>query len=375
MARKQVLILGHNYATQFIDIYNEYARLFDKDKYEVTIAYLTGEPSDEVRNRTYADNILFLDIPNRSLRTLKINAIRKLLALSRKNKYDIAICHRYKPTYIMMWVAQFYRFRALVCVMHELKTMSSIGRKFIMATLRRKNMLFAGVSNAVRDDIRKSLWFVPTDRIVTLYNMLDVDLIEPQLLDRNKSRAVLNLDKNAFVFGNIARLAPNKDQKTLIDAFALIKPYCQNIKLIIIGDGSLEKTLKAYAIKKDVSEDVIFTGFLSGGFRYMKAFDCFALPSKQEAFGRVLIEAMLARIPIIASRANGIPEVVDNVGTLIQAGNVNELANAMKKIWLASDAERKLAGDNGYQRVINYFSIPQFHKQFWQQPLLQSIKE
>lgn len=373
--RKPVLILGHNYATQFVDIYNQYTRLFDKDKYEVTVAFLTGEPNDEIRQRTIAEHVVFLNVPKKYIRGLKISAIRQLLQFTRENKFEIVICHRYKPTYLMMWVAQFYRISALIFVMHELRTMSSKGRQLLIALLKRKNMLFAGVSNAVRDDMRRDLWCVPKDNVVTLYNMIDIDLTEPQFFSREEARKKLTIADDVVLFGNVARLAVNKDQKTLIHAFSLIKPYCPQAKLIIVGQGELETQLKEQVKSYGLTNEVIFTGFLSGGYRYMKAFDCFVLSSIQEAFGRVLIEAMIAKIPIIATRVNGIPEVLGDTGTLIKPKDAAALASAMKQLYLLSKEERAVLGEKGYQHTAKNFSIPAFCEQFWQLPLMQSIKE
>lgn len=372
--RKQILILGHNDATQFIDIYNQYTRLFDKNEYEVTVALLTGESSDQTRQRIIADNLLFLNFSKQDIRTLKIGAIKKLLALCREKHFDIVICHRYKPSYIMLWAAQFHKIPALIFVMHELGTMASPGRRMLTACLARKNMLFAGVSNAVRDDMRKDLCRVPQDRIITLYNMIDVDMTEPHLLSREQARAALNLPGGAFVFGTVGRLAVNKDQQSLIHAFALIKPHCPNAKLVIIGDGELEAQLKEQVKTSHLSDDVIFTGFLPAGFRYMKAFDSFVLSSIQEAFGRVLLEAMIARLPIIATSVNGIPEVVNNAGVLVKPKDFLGLAAAMREIYAASPAIREQKSDKAYQRAIANFSIPRFQEQFWQLPLIQSIK-
>lgn len=373
--RKNILILGHNDATQFIDIFNQYTRLFDQNKYKVTVAYLTGEPNEETKKRTIAENVIFLQFAKQSVRTLKIGAIRKLLKLCKENKFEIVICHRYKPTYIMMWVAQFFKIPALIFVMHELGTMSSLGRQLLIAALFRKNMQFAGVSNAVRDDMRKSLWSVPKDRITTLYNVIDFDLTEPQLLTRSEARKVLNLTEQDFVFGNIARLAPNKDQENLIHAFSLIKPYCPNIKLIIIGNGALETRLKEQVKSYSLTNDVIFTGYLASGFSYMKAFDCFTLSSIQEAFGRVLLEAMVAKLPIIATRVHGIPEVVGDAGIVVKAKDAAALSSAMKQIYTLSPEARAELGQKAYDRALTHFSIPTFNEEFWQLPLLQSIKE
>lgn len=373
--RKNILILGHNYATQFIDIYNQYTKLFDPDKYTVTVAYLTGAPSDTVKNRTLADQVIFLDMPKKNIRTLKVQAIKKLTALCKEKDFQLVICHRYKPTYIMLWVARLQHIPGLIFVMHELRTMSALTRKLLVGLLFRKNMLLAGVSDAVRDDLRKSLWNIPKERIITLYNMIDTELTEPQLLSREAARSALKLDKETFVFGNIARLALNKDHASLIKAFSLVKKDAPNTKLVIVGDGDLESELKALVKSLGLCDDVLFTGFLANGFRYMKAFDCFVLSSTQEAFGRVLLEAMLAKRPIIATRVHGIPEVVGDAGTLINPRDPNTLANAMLKTYVLSQQERDHLGEKAYQRAMHNFSIPEFHKQFWSLSLMQNIVE
>jgi len=364
--RKNILILGHDYTTQFVDIFNQYTRLFDKEKYAVTVAYLTGEPSEEIKERTLAENVLFLNFSKSAIRNLKINAIKTLLALTRELSFHIVICHRYKPTYIMMWVARFCNIPVLISVMHELRTMTSFKRKCLLALLIRKNTLFAGVSNAVRDDLRKSLWFLPKDRIVTLYNVIDVELTEPQLLDRKTARLALDLSEENIIFGNLGRLVKNKDQASLIKAFAEIKPNCPLAKLIIIGSGVLESSLKQLTISLQLSNDVIFTGFLTTGYRYMKAFDCFVLSSTQEAFGRVLLEAMLAKLPIIATKVNGIPEVMGKVGALTEPKNIAELAKNMQHIYALSQQDRKTLGDEAYHHALHSFSIPTFHQTFWE---------
>ncbi|HVE43847.1 MAG TPA: glycosyltransferase family 4 protein [Gammaproteobacteria bacterium] len=371
--RRNVLILGHNDATQFIDIYNQYARLFDPASYHITVAYLTGAPNENTRNRTLADEVLFLNIPKKDIRSLKIKAIKQLLSLTRQKKFHTVICHRYKPTYIMLWVAQFCRIPAMVFVMHELGTMASCGRQILMTVFARRNsnMLFAGVSNAVRDDMRNSLWGIPKDRIITLYNVIDITMMEPALQNKQAARKKLGLQEGDFVFGQLARLVPNKDQESLIQAFAEIKKRCPTAKLIILGDGALENKLRQMVTTLQLEDAVIFTGYIDAGFSYMKAFDCFVLSSTQEAFGRVLLEAMIAKIPIIATRTHGIPEVVGNVAHLIQPGNISELATVMEKMYHRTPLERTDLGEIGYQHVSACFSIPAFQKAFWQLPLFE----
>jgi glycosyltransferase involved in cell wall biosynthesis len=364
--RKNILLFGHSYATQFIDISNQYTQLFDKAKYHVTVAYLVGKPDEQIRQKHVADDVIFLDPPKKSVRGLKIAAIQQVLALFREKKFEIVVCHRYKPTYVMLWVAKFCKIPLIFSVMHELGTLSSWARKLLIASLASKNMIFAGVSDAVRNDIRKSIWNVPPERVITLHNMIDVKYTEEKLLERDAARQALHLSPDTFIFGNVGRLAINKDQKTLIQAFASIKAQCPNAKLIIVGDGQLESQLKNQVHSLRLDSDVIFTGFIPDGFRFIKAFDVFISSSIQEAFGRVLLEAMLAKIPVIATSVNGVPEVIGNSGSLIPAANVNILAAEMLRAYQASTAERAAWGINGYQRAITHFSLQRFNEIFWQ---------
>jgi glycosyltransferase involved in cell wall biosynthesis len=369
--RKNILIFGHSYATQFVDINNQYTNLFDKDKFEVTVAYLTGEPNEDIKNKHTAEHIVFLNSPAKSTRGLKIAAIKNMLKLCKEKKFTIGICHRYKPSYIMLWVSLFYKIPALFCVMHELGTLASLSRKLSVAMLSRNNIIFAGVSDAVRDNIRRDIWGVPPKRVITLHNMIDVEATESQLLDSDIARDQLNLAPNDFVFGTVGRLAKNKDQKTLIQAFASIKSQCPQAKLVIAGDGQLENELKTQAQELGLAQDVIFTGFLADAFRYMKAFNVFVLPSIQEAFGRVLLEAMIAKTPIIAARVNGIPEVIGDAGTVIPAANPEKLAEEMLAIYKLSPAERNTQGMGCYERAVKHFSLQRFNEIFWQHELVQ----
>lgn len=370
--RKNILIFCHGYATQFIDINNQYTHLFDKEKYAVTVAYLVGEPNETVKQRHIAEQVIFINSPKKSTKGLKIYAIKQLLTLQREKKFQIVICHRYKPTYIMLWVARFSNIPVIFSVMHELKTMHQLSRKLSVFLLGQKNLIFAGVSNAVRDDLRRDIWGIPQERIITLYNMINVDATLPALFGKNLAREQLNLSATDFIFGTIGRLTKAKDQQTLINAFAVIKPQCPHAKLVIIGEGELKKELQNQIDHLDLNASVILTGFVHSAFKYIKAFDTFVLSSIKEAFGLVLLEAMIAKVPVIATKTNGIPEVVDQAGILIPAKNVTALANEMLALYQTSPENLLKLGEQGYQRTINNFSFQCFQKIFWELPILKN---
>ena len=373
--RQSILIFAHSYSTQFIDICNQYSLLFDKLKYKTMVVYLTGSPNTEVQKRTFAEQVIFMDTPVKMIRGLKLGVIKQIFSLCRKEKFQIVICHRFKPSYIMMWVSYFCRIPALICVMHELGTLKRLSRKVSLSFLFRKNMLLAGVSDSVRDNMRTSVPFISQERIITLYNSIDMPFTESKFSTRARARKQLKIPDDAFVFGHIGRLAPNKDQKSLIQAFACIQTQHPNAQLIIIGDGILESELQNEVKTLKLTEKIIFTGFLSEAYQYLKAFDVFVLPSIQEAFGRVLTEAMTARIPVISTRVHGIPEVIGQFGILIEAHHPEMLAEAMMKTIHWNPEKRDQMTQQAYTRTQSLFSIPSFQKKFWDLPLIQSIEE
>ncbi len=363
--RKNVLIFNHGFKDGFIEASNQYSRLFDQNKYNVTVAYLDGEPNEAIRKKHLAENILFLNTPLQEKRGLKLHTIKKMLAFHRRHKFHIVICHRYKPTYIMLWVARFCRIPHLCCVMHEMNTFSHFTRKLTFKLLAQKNIILAGVSNAVRDDLKKSLTRSYQDRIMTLYNVIDVTATETQLLNRMDAREQFKLSHHDFVFGILSRLVVAKDHKTLIEAFAIIKSQCPNAKLVIMGDGELKPVLENQITQLGLLNDIMITGFLPKAFTLLKALDVFVLSSIKEAFGRVLLEAMIAKCPIIATKTDGIPEVLCDVGMLVEKQNPRELANAMLKFYHMSADERAIQANKGYQKSIHDFSIDRFKEVFW----------
>lgn len=363
--RKNVLILMHNDVTQFIDIANQYTKLFDRDKYKVTVAYLAGEPNENTKNKMLCEEVLFLNLPKNHFRGLKINLIKNLVLLCRKEQFELVIAHRYKPIYTMMCASLFCKIPAMVFVMHAMETLDNVSRKLFITLFFKKNMCFAGVSDAVRDDMRKQIWRVPNDHVITLYNCMDMELSEKNLLSRDTARKALDIPPDCFAITNIGRLVPDKDQKTLLYAFASAKARLPRAILYIMGEGVLLEELKQLTVKLHLEKEVVFTGFVPDAQRYLKGFDLFVLSSVEEAFGRVLTEAMIAKVPVIGTRINGIPEVIGDTGLIVEAGDSHLLSNALVNMANLSTEDRALFGEKGYARVKTHFSTDKFREDFW----------
>ena len=156
--------------------------------------------------------------------------------------------------------------------------------------------------------------------------------------DRATVRAELGLDSDEVAIGFVGRLEPQKAVDDLISAFAILARTHSNVRLVIIGDGHCEPSLRQHAISSGVSDQIIWTGPLDGA-RAMAGLDIFALSSIYEGFPYVLIEAAFRGLPIIATAVGGTDELVhDGVnGRVVGINDVTAFGAALQS--LANDNE------------------------------------
>ena len=310
----KVLQISHSYNAPFLCVSKHYNDMLAQHG-EVTTLYLSGTEDESVRQQTSGNNVIFWQLDARRLKGAKIGLIWKLYKLIREEQFDLVVCHRYKAIY-MAATCQLLglKFRQ-IGVIHGFGDFKRAARRAFLSLFKNRLTLL-GVSNAVRDDIRQSMPSFPPNNIHTLYNAIDVTAVESKQLDKDVAREKLGLATNNFIIGNVGRLHPDKDQTTLIRAFARFNKNVPSSQLAIIGSGGLEQPLKTLTQSLGLEQQVLFLGQLSDAVNYYKAFDLFALSSDKEPFGLVLLEAMVAKVPVVASDCGGAAEVVAGVGAL-----------------------------------------------------------
>jgi glycosyltransferase involved in cell wall biosynthesis len=332
---RRVLQFCHGYDGPFLDCARQYAVLFRNTPYKVTTVYLTGEPNEEVRQGSASDEVIFLGYGSKAVRGLKLGAIREIRRIAAERNFAFCIAHRSKPTYVALIGTQL----PVIGVHHAFGDFERRSRR-TFANLFRKRLFLLGVSNAVRDDVRQCLPDWPQNRIQTLYNRIDVDGVQAEQMDRGDARAQLDLPSNAWIVGNVGRLHPDKDQATLIRAFAIALPRLPtDAMLVILGQGRLEAELKALAATLGVDRSVRFLGQVQNARRYFKAFNLFVLTSDHEPFGMVLLEAMAAYLPIICSDCGGAPEVVAGAGETVPLKAPQVLADTLVRQSISTDSD------------------------------------
>lgn len=369
----KVLQLCHDYQDPFISVCSSYIKVFNSEEHEVWTVYLRGAESKYVRDTIGGAQVRFFDLGRRSLRGIKLLALSKVIALCRQEKFDLVIAHRYKAIYLAGLANFFADFKLILGVAHEHDVFARLGRRLFLRYLR-PGIKIAGVSNSVKQDILSNCG-LPNgpDRIYSLPNCID-ETNESEILTSEEARKQLNLPANGYIFGTIGRLVRKKEQEVLLQG--LFDSNLSESHVVIIGAGPRLSHLQQIANELGIADRVIFTGQIPQAFKYIKAFDTFVLSSgRKEAFGLVLLEAMMARVPIICSDSPGPAEVVDATGLHFQQGNAADLAVRMNQMIKLSAREVALSVDIAYRRMRNEYSSSSCKQRFWQLPPLENLQQ
>jgi glycosyltransferase involved in cell wall biosynthesis len=166
---------------------------------------------------------------------------------------------------------------------------------------------------------------------------------------RNATRAELGLHESDFLFITIARLAPWKGIDVLIQALAMARERTPELRLLVVGEGETRSRLEELA--RPLGDAVTFTGQVSHerALALLAAADALALVSSYEGLSHVLLEAMEARRPIIASAVGGNRELIRDGenGLLVPYGSPEPLAAAMLRLAEEPELRRALAAVAG----------------------------
>jgi glycosyltransferase involved in cell wall biosynthesis len=185
---------------------------------------------------------------------------------------------------------------------------------------------------------------VPPQRIALVYSGVDTGRFhlprDPAAESRTRSR--LGVGPGDLVVGNVGALVGHKDQATLLRALALALPAAPRLLLVIAGEGPLRPALEALAAHLGVSARVRMPGHLDALPEVFAAMDLFVMSSSTEGLGTSVIDAMAAGLPVVATAAGGIPELVRDGrnGLLVPPGRPEELARAIAQ----------MAGDESLRR-------------------------
>jgi glycosyltransferase involved in cell wall biosynthesis len=156
----------------------------------------------------------------------------------------------------------------------------------------------------------------------------------------------------------VADLTEYKGIDVLLHASKPLLTSDPSLRLVLAGDGPMREELETLALSLGIRSQIQFLGAKGAKeiVRLLQGCEILVLPSREEPFGIVIIEAMACKKPVVASLVGGIPEIIEHEknGILVDPENPAALADGLRRVLLDSDLKRVLA-ENGYARVMERF--------------------
>ncbi|HLE83314.1 MAG TPA: glycosyltransferase, partial [Thermoanaerobaculia bacterium] len=319
---------------------------------------LGGNPLEE---ELRAAGVPVTGLGARNLRDLA--AFRRLLALVRSGRFDLVHSHL---AYASIWglLASRMTGRPVVVTLHVRPPFApawsreGLRRRLLVAVANRWAARALAVSGAARD-----AWAaagLAPERLTVVHNGVDVGGVRRgagEAAARAAIRRELGVAADAPLALTVSVLRAGKGLEVLLEAVPAVLDALPRARFAVVGDGPARDSLQASAAAAGLTAALVWTGFRRDVPALLAAADLFVLPSLDDAFPTALLEAMAAGLPVVATRAGGIPEIVDDgaTGVLVPAEDPAALARAVAAL-LADPAARRALGRAGRRRVAERFS-------------------
>lgn len=271
--------------------------------------------------------------------------IRKILL-----KYDVDVIHGHNMLFtIYAYIASLFKKKKK----YFFTTIHGVGKEWLCRYLPGKIIV---VSEFVRSNLISAK--VPSDKIIFVPNgLIDLNDYKPDGFFNDKE-AFVKSDNTPFLIVNIAMMTGLKGHDRILRVLKHLVDLGYNVKVDFIGDGPERNTLVELSKSLGVENHVDFLGTRRDVHKVLSSYDLFLHLPDYETFGMVVMEAMAAGLPIVATSTGGLRELVDNGlnGYLISN---DDLLDVAKKVSLIIDDRKKRHefGANSYRRVEGKYKI------------------
>ena len=262
--------------------------------------------------------------------------------LQRQVSLGVNVVHAHQPTLLGSLSPWLWNRRSVSFFLSR-HILSSHGKKDpIHALLYKRVDRLLVMSEAMRENVLRT-HPLPEEKVELVRLGLDFETFDPEKVDAKRQRSEWGADDDTIVIGLVGRIDPAKGQATLLQAGAGLRQKIGDrvkLKFVIVGEETLGQTsnylteLKQMVDQFQLGDSVVFAGFQQNIPEVMQAFDVFVMPSKQEAFGLVAIEAMAMECPIIISSGGSSHEIVgsEEFGLLIRPQDAFDLQRQLQTL-------------------------------------------
>jgi glycosyltransferase involved in cell wall biosynthesis len=337
-------------------------RTIDRSRFHVSVLCLRnlGEFVPEVE----AMGIPVLFIPQKENGTDYFSFI-KVVKVLRRQKIDIIHTHNTQPFVDGTIGALFSGVRTIVHTDHARDFPDKRRYMFAEWFVSRFAYKVIGVSDHTSQNLMKYERISPR-KVLTITNGIDGSRFQITV-DKEKKRKELGVDGLGPVMGLGVRLTEQKGISYLLRAMPQVLKALPDVTLVIAGKGPLQDSLRQEASSLGIDRHVIFAGPRLDIPELLKLFDLYVLPSLWEGLPMVLLEAMAAGCPVLATGVGGVPTVIRHgeSGSLVEPKNPQALSKEIVR--LLSDSQlRKRYAENGLKTFREKFSAEVMTRQYEQ---------
>lgn len=215
-----------------------------------------------------------------------------------------------------------------------------------------------GVSPATSEEYLKGKLKLSDNKVVLINNGVALPR-EVSILELENAKKEYGILENDFVIGSVGRMLQdaNKRFSDLIKAFAEFSKEKENAKLLLVGEGPEKEGYEKLVNELGISNQVIFAGYQSDVSLFYQMMDVFALVSTHESFGLVLAEAMLNKLPVIATRVGGMKYIVADgeTGIMVEPFQEAEIAEKLELLYQNPEM-RKDMGKKGLDKAMREYT-------------------
>ena len=324
-----------------------FARRLDRSRYALTVCCLSTVAGNAIEPELRKDGVTIVNLGARNLRDRA--AFRRLVTLVREGQFDLV--HAHLP-YASIWSAVLSRNTGVPSIaslhvapsatreLHDSfrhRLLTEVRDRLMRFVMNRWSSRVISVSGALRDIYLKR-GGLDAAKLRVVHNGIELDRFRR---DRAATRAQLEREfgfpHDAKIAVTVAVLRPKKGIEVLLEAATRVP----DAYFLIVGDGPKREEWNALAQQLGVADRIRWAGYRRDVDALLAGCDLFVHPSLDDAFPTVLLEAMAAGLPVVATRVGGIPEIVsDFTGRLVAAGDAGELAAAIDAL-MNDDVARK----------------------------------
>ncbi len=328
----------------------------DRERFEVRLCCLFPEPFVQVAR---ANGIATDAVVMRH--KLNIGIVDNLMEIIRGRQIDIVHTHGVRANLVGRLAAKLAGIKHIVTTVHSVleqdypsffaRQVNRLMERITINSVER----FVTVSDLLKQDLVGH--GIPAVKITTIYNGVNLAAFRQERVTGDV-RKDLGIAPDVPVLGMIARFHPVKGHRFFLEAAKTISRVRPDCRFLLVGSGQYRSEVEAMVKQLGLREQVIFTGYREDIVDVLHSLDILVISSLSEGFGLTAIEAMAMKVPVVATRVGGLPEIIKHGsnGILVPPAEGQAIAQAVLDL-LANPEDSRAMAARAFEHVRENFSV------------------